>query len=43
LLDDDRFRRHDDLGSRLSGGQHTLFFSRPATVLSAPGRRQGVS
>src|SRR5262245_50874156 len=33
-LDDDRFRRHDDLGSRLSGGQHSLFFSRPATVLS---------
>src|SRR4029453_6561286 len=41
LLDDDRFRRHVDLGSRLSGGQHSLFFSRPATVLSARGRRAG--
>ena len=39
LLDDDWFRGHDDLGSRPSGGQHSLFFSRPATVLSARGRR----
>src|SRR5262245_7805336 len=41
LPDDNRFRGHEDLGSRLSGGQHSLFFSRPATVLSAWGGRPG--
>src|SRR4029079_180537 len=40
-LDDDRFCRHDDLGSRLSREQHSLFFLNAATVLSDAGGGQG--
>jgi hypothetical protein len=39
-LVDDRFRGHDDLGARLSRGQHSLFFLNAATVLSEAGRWQ---
>src|SRR6185369_13797569 len=39
-LDDDRFRGHDDLGARLSRGQHSLFFLNAATVLSEARRWQ---